>query len=685
MSSKFQRQEISTADFFSAVFPPGTPGSVAIVTEKENEECNHSSFVSPSDIGWMQYVAQWKSLNHDCYFGINTVDAAAARARSDYARGTEAEIVAVTMLAADIDATKPTSKKNYPPQAKILEAIASMPLAPSFINLSGREDGGVHAGWLFVIPVEITDEAQRAYIKSLSVRWQALLKSKLRPFDMDGTADLTRVLRPVGTANHKYGSTVASLVFEPSRRYTTAEIEAALPPAPAPRPAAGRQQRAAAGTDTTTAVPSGLADSSTLAQARAYVDAHPHGRMTGTSRTWYMAVALVRGYGLSVDQAMPLLRAWNATRPESRTEIELWHKLEDAADKSTLPVGYLIRPAAAATANAENRDASGTGAISPVPASELSNCSYEEKQTLMSNWDNDEEFCPHSVKMCLTKNDACGGGSGIFPCGKRHECEFCMNLWKKKQFRRFATHFEAAEKIYHARVSDSDWVAVRKNLQRQAKKLGVTLGYVAIREPDDPEYYGYHFQVFANVPITENSELVSLPKAYEELADAIDTAHQGHLRPISASRNWGRLEEKKSDFTIVPGWVPSKKALAYAAEHLGQGKVIETTYTGLGMAQRYHPEIFGHFGDTPDPVLVADYFEEARIYDRCGEAAALKFHEEAIATGRRRAPDQPDHDQAPHAHTWHDCRAINGTVFRSCDCGAVERPEVVGAPEVVEI
>jgi hypothetical protein len=671
MSSIFHPQEISTADFFSAIFPPGTPGSVAIVTEKENEECNHPSFVQPSDIGWMQYVAQWKSINHDTYFAINTVNKAAAQARSDYARGTEAEIVAVTMLAADIDATKPGNKHHYPPQSKILEAIASMPLAPSFINLSGREDGGFHVGWLFTVPVEIHDEAQRAYIKSLSVRWQALLKSKLRPFDMDGTADLTRVLRPVGTANHKYGSTVASLVFEPSRRYTPEEFEAALPPEKPKAIPARRPAPVAAGSANRSA------DISAIEQARAYVAANPHGSMAGTSKTWKMALALVRGFDLPISEALPLFQQWNKTRPTPRTDLELWHKLQDAADKSSVPVGYKLQQPA--TANAENTDTSGTGAISPVPASDLSNCSYEGKEALMSNWDNDTKFCPNSITMLGVK--AGGIGRGIFPCGKRHDCEFCANLWRKKNFQRFTTHFEAVDeaggKIYYAMVDDADYSAAKKAMQRTAKASGVTLGYVAIRMADSPDYYGYRFAVFANVPISENSETITLPQAYEELADAINMAHKGHLRPISASRTWGRIDAPKGEFTPIKGTVPSDEALDVTAARWGQKNAIETTYLGVGVAFRYHAETLCPAEEFPDLVLVDDYCTEARLYDRCGAAAALEFHEEAKRRRTPPPPDQPDQDQAPHVHTWHESHACDGSIFLSCSCGAVERPEVV--------
>lgn len=62
----------------------------------------------------------------------------------------------------------------------------------------------------------------------------------------------------------------------------------------------------------------------------------------GHDRTFNAACVLVHGYGLSPDEAFPILARWNDTCQPPWTEKELRHKLEDAAKKPG-PRGYLLR------------------------------------------------------------------------------------------------------------------------------------------------------------------------------------------------------------------------------------------------------------------------------------------------------------------------------------------------------
>ena len=73
-------------------------------------------------------------------------------------------------------------------------------------------------------------------MKGLSEGWQRLLRKKIgndaegREYDLDGTADLCRVLRPPGTVNHKYGCPVTTAVFEPNRRYDWRDFDQYIEP-----------------------------------------------------------------------------------------------------------------------------------------------------------------------------------------------------------------------------------------------------------------------------------------------------------------------------------------------------------------------------------------------------------------------------------------------------------------------
>jgi hypothetical protein len=147
---------------------------------------------------------------------------------------------------------------NYPPQARILQSLVDMPLPASIIIRSGRADGGLHVYWLLLCPFIVGTDEDRRRIKSLSERWQRLLKTKLAPYDLDSTFDLVRVLRPIGTTNHKYGTVVQALEFHPERRYSVEEIEAHLPPQEPPRPIAYTPA-------------SGADPDSVISRARAYI------------------------------------------------------------------------------------------------------------------------------------------------------------------------------------------------------------------------------------------------------------------------------------------------------------------------------------------------------------------------------------------------------------------------------
>jgi len=86
------------------------------------------------------------------------------------------------------------------------------------------------------------------------------------------------------------------------------------------------------------------ASESVLGRARAYIRkmgpaVSGHG---GHNHTYHVACILILGFGLSIDQAMPLFREWNNTLDEKWTERELRHKLEDA-NKEDGERGYLLK------------------------------------------------------------------------------------------------------------------------------------------------------------------------------------------------------------------------------------------------------------------------------------------------------------------------------------------------------
>ncbi len=321
-------------EYLRALYPPDTQGDLLAYVKEPFAR----RFGAPDDLaGFADQIRQLDAEGLDVYLTVNTLNGAAIRNRGSATRGTEAEVSSVVALVADVDAAGKDGH-NYPPQAYILDALDNMPLAPSIIVISGKLDGGVHVYWLLTAPFAVGTDEDRRRIKSISERWQKLLKTKLAPYDLDSTFDLVRVLRPIGTTNHKYGTTVKAIAFDPQRRYRPEDFERHLPIPPAPLPIVSR--------------PIGADADSVPCRARAYVEKIP-GAVSGQNGhddTFHVACVLVLGFGLSVDDAFPILAEWNQTCRPPWNEGDLRHKLQ-SADQRTDERGYLLQTSAPVSSN----------------------------------------------------------------------------------------------------------------------------------------------------------------------------------------------------------------------------------------------------------------------------------------------------------------------------------------------
>lgn len=128
-------------------------------------------------------------------------------------RGSSDSVIAIPGAWCDIDfaesAGKKKSKKKYPPREVVEQCLASMPLQPSVVVLTG---GGLHPYWLFHDVWEIESQEQRDSAASLIVGWQSLIGehlSRLGDYALDSTFDLARVMRLPGSWNHRAGVRVS--------------------------------------------------------------------------------------------------------------------------------------------------------------------------------------------------------------------------------------------------------------------------------------------------------------------------------------------------------------------------------------------------------------------------------------------------------------------------------------------
>jgi hypothetical protein len=162
------------------------------------------------------------SADHDVYFSVCPT----AQALSERQRGTGAQAKVVPAIWIELD-VKPGAFASLD---AALAFVRSCPIAPSLIVCSG---GGIHVYWLLKEPLILESPAENQEVASILRRWQLKLKRDAARIGVgiDSTADLARVLRPVGTYNHKTGAPrLVELIHDDAgARYTIADIEDLLP------------------------------------------------------------------------------------------------------------------------------------------------------------------------------------------------------------------------------------------------------------------------------------------------------------------------------------------------------------------------------------------------------------------------------------------------------------------------
>jgi hypothetical protein len=270
------------------------------------------------------------------YHLVNLIsESAIAQIRERRGRGRERELQSVVAFICDIDTSTGTHKSaGYPTQAGAIHALEKMPLAPSIVNLSGPNDGGLHVYWLLDKPVDISQPEARCFVKVVSQGWQAKLRAILEPAKLDSTFDLVRVLRIAGCLNHKYGVATRPITLRADRRYQLSDIARHVEPAkPRLQPSP---------------VPLAQLDAPTrVARCRRYLARLPAAisGSRGHDRTFQAACECFR-FGLSRAEALTLMHWFNQlkTRPDDRwSETELRHKVDDACNTVQTACQFGIR------------------------------------------------------------------------------------------------------------------------------------------------------------------------------------------------------------------------------------------------------------------------------------------------------------------------------------------------------
>ena len=169
--------------------------------------------------------------NRDCFIKVNPIDLAASIAdkQKEGKSGSSAvggvdHVCWVVGIQLDVDAAK---TKAYATREQTLQALSNMPVEPTMILNTQGPAGGFHVYWSFDQPVPITSENRRFYA-SLADRWNEELRIKVREFNprhrLDSTANLDRVLRPVGSIRTETGNEVTVHSFS-GKRYDPDEFK----------------------------------------------------------------------------------------------------------------------------------------------------------------------------------------------------------------------------------------------------------------------------------------------------------------------------------------------------------------------------------------------------------------------------------------------------------------------------
>jgi len=172
----------------------------------------------------------------DLYFGVCLQDLGAAKAERlrrsgqngmEFARGYAATASVVPGVWLDLDVAGDGHEKRGLPACKedAYRILEGLPLDPTLVVSTG---GGFHVYWLFREPWELEAPEERDRASAIVRGWQGLAINVAANlgFTVDSTHDLSRVLRPVGTVNHKYGSKVSLTHSEDGDdRYNPSDFE----------------------------------------------------------------------------------------------------------------------------------------------------------------------------------------------------------------------------------------------------------------------------------------------------------------------------------------------------------------------------------------------------------------------------------------------------------------------------
>ena len=198
------------SEHLKAVFGKNFPGKIAIFAKQDKS----TTFFNADELAKMEKYCLKKAQTSDVYFGVGLV-------RDDLTngRGKAEDVIAVPGTWLDIDIGAAGHKGvAYPPDIQSAwKIVLEFPVKPSMVVHSGY---GLHAYWLFDELLLLDTPEKREKAAALSTSFQQKLRDLFAThgFKIDNTSDLARVLRVVGTRNHKNESIKKVRVIYPKSK-----------------------------------------------------------------------------------------------------------------------------------------------------------------------------------------------------------------------------------------------------------------------------------------------------------------------------------------------------------------------------------------------------------------------------------------------------------------------------------
>ena len=257
--------------------------------------------VGAADLGRVdEFVATFWDFN--IFVGVAT--------RAPGQGGQLKDCLALHALFADIDF------KDFPSEADARAQLEHFPLLPSGVVATG---GGLHLYWLLTEPLDL-ENCGAPHAKRLLRALAEVVGADL------ASAEPARILRLPDTFNYKYTPPrrVVIETLDVGQRYPLDSLQACLPSVPDDPPA--RES-----------VSHQLTRETRMQFASGYLASQPaaHEGQRGDDNTYKICCAVAVGHDLNEDDALAVLKEWNARCAPPWTKGDLRQKIQNAVHYAT--------------------------------------------------------------------------------------------------------------------------------------------------------------------------------------------------------------------------------------------------------------------------------------------------------------------------------------------------------------